>query len=90
MQINKGLVFSGNYFTGRVEVMDVDEKNTILNVHLTKEYQGKEGIRHSQWSEEWNLTHTQTGFTQGEYFKKSEFPGFPPLESKKDNTKINH
>jgi hypothetical protein len=83
MKIKKGLVFSGNYFKGRVEVMEVDEKNNILKVHLTKDYQGKEGIRHSQWSEEWNLVHTQTGFTQGEYFKKSEFPGYPSLELEK-------
>lgn len=73
MLIQPGLIFTGLYFTGRVEVISVDEPNNILFVNLTMKYE----THTSNWSEEWNLQHVLWGFDKGEYFIK-DFPDYPP------------
>lgn len=68
MRIERGLVFTGKYFTGRIEVLFVDEYNDILRVGLQKQ----NGTHLSNWNEEWNLEHTKIGFVHGDYFFDEE------------------
>ena len=61
-ELKKGLVFTGKYFTGRVEVLDLDDsKEEGLHVHLTNE-------NGYTWEENWNQEHTIVGFERGDYF----------------------
>jgi len=63
MKIEKGLVFTGKHFTGRVEVLSVDEKENTIKVDLKTQA----GTAVVNWSEDWNLEHTQWGFEGGVY-----------------------
>ena len=56
--IKKGDVFTGKWFTGRVEVEAIE--NNDLHVTLTKDG--------TTWTEVWNLEHTIAGFQRGDYF----------------------
>lgn len=72
------MIFTGIYFTGRVEVLGIDEANNKLRVSLTKPIrEGEKDSGFSQWNEDWSLQHTIWGFDTGDYFFK-DFPDFPP------------
>lgn len=62
MKIEVGSVFTGKWFTGKVEVFDIQGND--LHVHLEK--------GNSKWCEVWNLEHTKAGFERGDYFSMSE------------------
>ena len=73
-QLKAGMTFTGTpqCFTGRIEVLQVDEANNTLRVSLTK----KNDTLVSNWNEDWNLQHTIWGFERGDYFFK-EFNDYP-------------
>ena len=73
-----GMIFTGTYFTGRVEVLGIDEANNKLRVALTKPLrEGEKDSGFSNWNEDWDFQHTKLGFDKGEYFIKN-FPDYPP------------
>jgi len=74
MELKVGMTFTGNEqcFTGRVEVLEIDEPNNRLRVGLTK----KNDTFTSNWNEDWNLQHTIWGFERGDYFVK-DFTDYP-------------
>ena len=66
MRIAQGVIFSGKYFTGKVEVLEVKEDSNEVEVQLWhKQYPTGDD---SWWFETWNLQHTKWGFERGEYF----------------------
>lgn len=80
--MEKGTIFTGKHFTGRVEVINTDEENNILQVQLTKiRNEGDGNPSFSTWDEDWNLQHVKWGFEQKEYFIK-EFFDYPPTHHK--------
>lgn len=74
MELKVGMTFTGSEqcFTGRVEVLEIDEPNNRLRVDLTK----KNDTFNSNWNEDWNLQHTIWGFERGDYFVKN-FTDYP-------------
>ena len=79
MELDKGTVFGGKYFKGKVKVLSVDNDNNILSVELTlplncKDESGNE--RFSIWCENWNLEHTIWGIEGGDYYEK-DFSNYP-------------
>jgi len=74
MELKVGMTFTGSKqcFTGRVEVLKIDEPNNRLRVGLTK----KNETFNSNWNEDWNLQHTIWGFERGDYFIKN-FTDYP-------------
>lgn len=66
MNLEVGSVFTGRWFTGRVEVTKIEEN--ALHVSL----QQKHETYISNWNEVWNLDHTKIGFNRGDYFPMSE------------------
>ena len=74
MELKVGMTFTGSEqcFTGRVEVLEIDEPNNRLRVGLTK----KNDTFTSNWNEDWNLQHTIWGFERGDYFVKN-FTDYP-------------
>jgi len=62
MKIEKGLIFTGRWFKGRVEVLGVDELNNQLKVYLNN--QGSDYA----WEETWDLQVVKWGFENGDYF----------------------
>jgi hypothetical protein len=74
MELKVGMTFTGSEqcFTGRVEVLEIDEPNNRLRVGLTK----KNETFVSNWNEDWNLQHTIWGFERGDYFIKN-FTDYP-------------
>ena len=73
-----GMIFTGTYFTGRIEVLGIDEANNKLRVALTKPLrEGEKDSGFSNWNEDWDLQHTKWGFDRGEYFIKN-FLDYPP------------
>lgn len=74
MELKVGMTFTGSEqcFTGRVEVLEIDEPNNRLRVGLTK----KNDTFNSNWNEDWNLQHTIWGFERGDYFVKN-FTDYP-------------
>lgn len=69
MELKVGMTFTGSEqcFTGRVEVLEIDEPNNRLRVSLTK----KNDTFTSNWNEDWNLQHTIWGLERGDYFVKN-------------------
>ncbi|MDC7249488.1 MAG: hypothetical protein PQJ49_06205 [Sphaerochaetaceae bacterium] len=57
MELVTGLKFTGKWFTGKIEVLSVDEDKNELKVYLN-----------DSWEETWNLEHTRIGFSRGDYF----------------------
>lgn len=74
MELKVGMTFTGSEqcFTGRVEVLEIDEPNNRLRVSLTK----KNDTFTSNWNEDWNLQHTIWGLECGDYFVKN-FTDYP-------------
>lgn len=74
MELKVGMTFTGSEqcFTGRVEVLEIDEPNNRLRVGLTKKHE----TFNSNWNEDWNLQHTIWGFERGDYFLKN-FTDYP-------------
>lgn len=74
MELKVGMTFTGSEqcFTGRVEVLEIDEPNNRLRVGLTK----KNDTFNFNWNEDWNLQHTIWGFERGDYFVKN-FTDYP-------------
>ncbi|NOU19409.1 MAG: hypothetical protein HOO91_17775 [Bacteroidales bacterium] len=76
MKLTIGMTFTGNEqcFTGRVEVLEIDELNNRLRVGLTVKHE----TFFSNWNEDWNLEHTIFGFENGSYFVKefTDYPGY--------------
>lgn len=70
-EIRPGAVFSGKWFTGRVEVMQINRAENILKVKLSN------GHPNSMWNEDWDLEIVEIGFRTGDYFWKDDFPGYP-------------
>lgn len=66
MKLKVGMIFTGNQqcFTGKVEVIEIDDENNRLRVGLTK----KHDTFTSNWNEDWDLQHTIWGFERGDYF----------------------
>lgn len=80
-----GMIFTGKYFTGRVEVLEMDEKCNSLQVSLTMPVlENGEITEFTEWCEEWDLQHSVNGFEVGDYFVK-EFKGFPPALNEKND-----
>lgn len=57
MDLEIGLVFTGKWFTGKIEVLEVKEQTNELKVHLN-----------NSWGETWNLAHTRQGIINRDYF----------------------
>lgn len=70
-KIKKGAVFTGKWFTGRVEVLEVKPKENKLEVKLFSNYDA-DTEKDYYWFEDWNLGHTLIGFNNGDYFFKSD------------------
>jgi len=76
MELKVGTTFTGNVhcFTGRVEVLEIDEPNNRLRVGLTK----NNGTFFSNWNEDWDLQITLIGLKHREYYIKdftnSDYP----------------
>lgn len=66
MHIEKGLIFTGQWFTGKVEVIEVKEETNELKVKLQSKVDAKETDSH--WFETWNLKQTSYGFDRADYF----------------------
>ena len=60
--LQKGDVFSGKYFQGRIEVESVSEETNELFVDL------RLNEKNMNWTETWNLQHTLWGLECGDYF----------------------
>lgn len=74
MELKVGTTFTGNRhcFTGRIEVLEIDEPNNALTVSLSFKHE----TFTSNWNEVWNLEHVIWGFEKGEYYLK-EFTDYP-------------
>jgi len=74
MELSVGMTFTGSIqcFTGRIEVLEVDDSNNRLRVGLTKKHE----TFTSNWNEDWDLQDTIWGFERGDYFLK-EFTDYP-------------
>jgi hypothetical protein len=76
MKLKVGLTFTGAVlcFTGRIEVLEIDEPNNRLRVGLTK----NNGTFFSNWNEDWDLQVVLWGFELDTYYIKdftnSEYP----------------
>lgn len=81
MEFNIGMIFTGSEhcFTGKVEVLEVDEPNNILKVKLSATGNGKNGIINLNWDEDWNLQHVIWGFERGDYFIKQFDDSIEPI-----------
>lgn len=79
MNLEKGQLFTGKYFTGKVEVLGINHEANELSVKLQSKVDATEDDYH--WFEEWNLEHTIHGFNRGEYFNLNQ-PTRPPKEEK--------
>ena len=81
MEFNIGMTFTGSEycFTGKVEVLEVDEPNNILKVKLSATVNGKNGIINLNWDEDWNLQHVIWGFERGDYFIKQFDDSIEPI-----------
>lgn len=66
MTIEKDLIFTGKWFTGKVLVQEVLEDSNELKVRLQSEVDSTDDDY--WWFETWNLQHTKWGFNQGDYF----------------------
>lgn len=66
MNLEVGSIFTGKWFTGKVEVTKIEEND--LHVSLQK----KQETFTSNWNEVWNYEHTKIGFRRGDYFPMSE------------------
>ena len=58
MKIKIGNVFTGKGLIGRVEVIKIEGNDLYVDLFTGS----------SEWSEVWNLKHTQAGFKRGDYF----------------------
>ena len=65
MKIEIGLIFTGIWFKGRIEVLKVDEQKNELKVKLNSEKLPKSGDYH--WFETWDLKVVKIGFKNGDY-----------------------
>ena len=66
MVIQKGAIFTGKWFTGKIEVTKIEGNNLFVSL------QKKHETHISNWNEIWNLEHTESGFDRGDYFPISE------------------
>lgn len=66
MELEKGLLFTGRWFKGRVEVLKINEELNELEVMLHRNVNPAKDEQH--WFETWNLSHTLTGFNRADYF----------------------
>lgn len=81
VELKVGMTFTGNKncFTGRIEVLEIDEPNNRLRVGLTKD----NGTFFSNWNEDWDLKITRIGFQIGEYYIKSFINSSYPQDRQK-------
>jgi hypothetical protein len=72
MELLPGITFTGKHFTGRVEVLAINEEHNVLWVRCTSRING----HCSQFTEHWDLQHVRWGIEQGEY-TYAQFPNYP-------------
>lgn len=80
-----GLVFTGinGAFAGRVQVLKVNHDTKKIIVHLTLCQDGDtiKSCKHTDWTEEWNFFHVLWALERGDYFEKTDWPDYPPLQT---------
>lgn len=64
MELKIGLLFTGKYFTGTVEVLEIKRQTNELEVRC----KNTDHTSSQWWFETWDLGVTERGFSSGDYF----------------------
>ena len=96
IDILPGLVFTGKpgtgFFTGRIQIIDKFDNDKYARVMLTQlrgiKFSGpvemlsqQSDVDYKVWFEDWLIEPVQQSFESGNYFEKTDWPGYPPLQN---------